>query len=66
MRKIVSREIVDDVVTSVTSKTGVMSYWLEKVVFSDGTSETVVREEVTFGYRPIRGQFRVLDLGKRH
>jgi hypothetical protein len=66
MRKIVSREIVDDVVTSVTSSKGTTSYWLEKIVYSDGTSETIVREEVTFGYRPVRGQFRVLDLGKKH
>lgn len=66
MKKVVNRRIVDDVITTVSSPKGVTAFWIEKIDFSDGTSEVLTREETTFGYHSVRGRFMLLDCGKRH
>jgi hypothetical protein len=66
MRKIVSREIVDDVVTSVSSPKGVTTFWLEKVHYDDGSSKVITREEITFAQNGHKNIFMMSVIAKRH
>jgi hypothetical protein len=66
MKKVVNRQIIDDVFTTVSSPKGVTTYWTEKLNYEDGTSDVLSRKETTFGFHSIKGHFMLLDCGKRH
>ena len=66
MRKIVSREIVDDIITTVSSSKGVTTFWLEKLHFDDGSCKVIAREEITFGQSGHKNIFMMSVMGKKH
>ena len=64
MKIIVKSEIVDGVITTVESRKGITSFWIEKIFYEDGSYEYVTRNKTTFNYHSSKSTLVMLEMGK--